>query len=642
VTAPTLTDVSRPRAMGYDFALDDNLFRLAVGPGRQMTIRTAPLEAPRINTTSSAEEAADEFGLIFSRSQFDGGAGLFRAHVEGAAPNRFWDSHGVAVRPAEPGEFPAITLLPSMASVETSTAADLRMAYDELDGSLYLTEGTVLRRTDDPEATTPTWVNDDPAAGDTLTQVHDVAVLGDEVYVAVGANGIHKKDSAGSWAHWNDVAAVRVWAVKGRIIASDGRNLYEVLASGAAPTALITLAPGNVFNDVCDGGSHILAAADDGYVYAYGTDTGSMVLAGQTLFEGESPQALGQTQGIVGVGTAAGNVGRFYTGAVNPESGQLVEQQLIYTWGDTDTAVDQTPYRVVGTRAALWVGVLDEDGRAHLWRYDVITGGITEDVGASAATGVVRGIANVDGKLFFASDAAGVFAQADTYVESGWLMGPLGDFYSSSAKSWIGARLETGDLIGTAVSLYYTTNPDALADPDSSSWVRVTRRESGGGDTGEMQLSNVVARSLAGMVRLHRSADGLSTPAVRSFTYRAYPSSGDEDIIVELPANVSDQIERRGRRRTRIPGRGASAYNTLRGYEGRPVRLRLFKPDMTVLGLVEEVATPIQAITKRGSTTVVSLVRVRGREVSAGVTTGTGPFGTYHLFGETPTFGEMT
>lgn len=642
MSAATTDIVDRPLALGYGVSLGERLFRLAVSPNRQLRIETAPLEAPRINTTSSPEEAASEFGLVFARSQFDGGSGLFRAHVEGAAPNRFWDSSGVSIRPAEPGEFPQISLLHATSQLDANAVTPLRMTYDATADALYTTASTTLRRIDDPTGT-PAAVADDPAAAEGAVAVHDVAVLGDEVYVALGANGIHRK-SGGVWAHWNDVAATRIWAVKGRIVASDGVNLYEVTTSGVAPTATTTLKPGISHTDACDGGSHVLVGADDGYVYAYATDSGSLVLSAQTLFEGEMVTSVGQSQGVVAVGTRQGNVGRFYVGTLNAD-GLIVDLQLVKTWGVTGTATAQYPHRIVGTRASLVTAITDGTDTC-LWRYDLITGGFARDLCATSVTGAVRGIEVIEGVKFFGIDGNGTWAEdTDTYVSEGWLIGPLGDFYSASAKSWVGARLETGDMdaTGGAVELFYTLDPEDLADRNASSWTRVTRRTTGSGDPGEHVLSNVVGRQLAGMVKLAPPAGSAATPEVRSFSFRAYPSNGDEDVIVTLPVNVSDQVERAGRRRVKVPGRGAVEYASLRQLEGRPVMMTLYRPDLMVRGLVEKVAAPVPVITRRGSVTWVAEVTVRGREIgSAGTTSGVGTFGTYHLFGTTPTFGSMS
>lgn len=630
---PTLDSVSRPRAMGYGCALGDRLFRLAVGPGRQLEIVTAPLEAPRVNTTSSPEEAAAEFGLTFARSAFDGGEGLFRAHVEGAAPNRFWDSKGVEVSSPDPGEFPEVRLLHDVALAEAS-GTNARLAHDTVNNATYVIDGTVLRRSTD----LTTWTNDSPAGTDTISGINDIAVLGDVVYAATVGGGINKRVS-GTWSDYDPLAADRVWAVKGRVLAAAGRNLYELNGTGTTPTALIILPAGETWTTVADGGNVVLAGATDGYVYAFGTDTGSLALQSQTLFETEQITALGQTQGVIGVGTRQGNVGRFYVSVV-AENGQLIEQQLIRTWGTEGTVTAQYPHRIVGTRSALYTGITDGTDTC-LWRFDLVTGGITRNLCADAVTGVVRGIEVVDNKLVFSVDGSGVYVEADTFVAEGWLIGPLGDFFTSQEKSWVGARLDTASIDnGETVELLYTASPAALAAPTSSSWSSVTTRNSGEGDPGEESMVAVVSRSLAGQVRLTASADRTTSPAVYSFSFRAYPSSGDEDRIVTLPINVSDQIERRGRRRVRVKGRGESEYAALRSLEGRPVVLRLFKPPLNIRGLVEEVATPVVAIPSRGSATLVSQVRVRGQVVGLNVTSGAGAFGTDREYGTSLAYGE--
>lgn len=637
----TTTNVDRPLALGYGVALDERLFRLAVSPQRQLTIETAPLEAPRINTTSSAEEASQEFGHVFARSSFDGGEGLFRAHVEGASPNRFWDSKGVSIRPAEPGEFPQIELLHTTSLLDAN-ATTVRMAYDGTANALHTTAGSTLRRIDDPTGT-PTTVTDDPSAGEGAVTVHDVAVLGNVVYVALGANGIHRKVS-GTWSHWSDTQATRLWALKGRIVASNGRSLYEVIAAGAAPTPITILADGVANTDAVDGGSHILVGADDGYVYSYDTDSGALVLSAQTLFEGEQVTAVGQSQGVVAIGTRQGNVGRLYVGSLD-DTGQIVDLQLVKTWGATGTATAQYPHRIVGTRASLVTAIQDGDDTC-LWRYDLVTGGISRDLCATGVSAQVRGIEVIEGVKFFGVDSSGTWAEdTDNYVSSGYLIGPLGDFYSSTPKSWIGSRLETGDMdsSGGSVELHYTVNPDSLSSPDHGGWSRIIRRSTGSGDPGEYVMSGVVGRHLAGMVTLTPSADGASSPKVRSFSFRAYPSAGFGDVIVTLPVNVSDQIERAGRRRSKVPGRGAAEFSALRLLEGRATTMQLFRPDLLVRGLVEKVSTPVPVVTRRGSATWVSEVRVRGRTTSAiGTTTGAGPFGTYRLFGTSLNFGSMT
>lgn len=638
MATPTTSNVARPLAFGYDVSLDDRLFRSAVGPGRTLSIETAPIEAPRVDTASSPDEIVDDFGRVFARSRFDGGEGLFRAHVEGAVPNRFWDSKGVSVKPNEPGEFPEIKLARATIRIEASTESNLWLAYDK--AGLFLADGQTVKRTLAPEDDSPTWSIEDPHAGEAATGVEGLAVLGNETYAALGGNGIHRR-SSGSWSHWNDLAATRVWSAKGRIMASDGRSIYEVVSSGVAPSPLKTLGPGDVWTDVVDGGSHILASAEDGHVYAFADEGGSLALVAQTFLEGEQPMSVGSAQGVVGVGTREGvpfgAIGRFWVGVLS-EGGTLADMRLVREWGEREGAsLDKSPRQVLASRDSFFLGI-PEDTETHIWRYDLSTTGLSRQYVVSDSGRAVS-LVSARGHLLVGVAESGLWRDDDTYESSGYLIGPLGDFFSASDKSWVGAILDTASLAGTEqVELYYTTDHDALNDPDSTSWISATRHTAEQ-VSDEVSLPNVTGRSLAGMVKL--SGDGTSTPAVRSFSFRAYPSAGDGEVIATVPINISDQLERPGRHRVRARGVGAAAYADLKSTEGRSTTLRLYRVGERIRGLVENVGVPVQAVTPRGSVTTYAQVTVRGRRVGSGSTSGVGTFGTLHLFGTQPNLGEV-
>lgn len=634
MAAPTTLNVSNPRGQGYHFALDQRLFRIVTGAGRDLTIETAPQEASRVNTASSPEEFTPESGLIFSRSQFDGGEGLFRAHTEGADPSRFWDSKNVSVTPAAPGEFPDISLLYTTALIDPLTNVEPRMAYSVEGTSLYVTAGNLLRRSDNPEDASPTFVDEDPHAGKAAETVNGVVTLGSDIYAALGTNGIHKK-TGGVWAEWNTVQAFRIWSVKGRIVASDGQALYEVLTSGAPPAATLTLPPGKEWVDVVDGGSHVLAAATDGYVYAFESQDGILVLTSQTHFEGETPSAVGHAQGVVSVGTSGSNGGRFYVGVL-ADSGQVVDLRLVKGW------TDGVPRVIAGHRTAAVTAVQD-GADTYLWRFDLATGGMSRYLTVAAVNAEVHGLLFLGGKWFASLSESGVWRETSTYSSEGYLIGPLGDFFNAADKSWVSASLETGPLTsGMTVELLRTSDPEALQDPESESWVRVIERTTGTGNPGSVAMTPVVSRFLAGQVRLTPTVDAASTPTVRALSFLAYPSTGDEELIINIPVNVSDQLERRGKARKRVKGLGERTYKALMFYEGRPVSLQLYAPELTVRGYVEYIGTPVPAQTKRGSSTWVSMVRVRGRLLAlGGETFGTGAFGTSSGFATPPTFGTL-
>lgn len=633
MAVPTLSSVDRPRAFGYDLALGDRLFRLAVGPGRELTIKTAPIEAPRINTTSSPEEAAEDFGLVYARSAFDGGSGLFRAHAEGAAPNRFWDSQGVDVQHLNTGEFPDVTLLHDTELVTASAEDNLHMAV--ANGHLWVVAGTTVLRSENPNTAEPVFITETPTG--TPAEGYDIAALGGVVYVAMGESGIYRYSALHGWSQWSTVEATRVWTPKGRVVASDGASLYEITDTDTAPQPLVVLNTGIVWNDACDGGSHVLAASSDGIVYAFTTQDGGLVLQSQTTFEGESVTSLGQTQGVVSVGTSAGQVGRWYVGTLAGD-GQIAEQQLVKEWSDAHAIA------TLGTRASIYVGITT-GGQTNLWRYDVVTGGVIRHLGYPVA-GTINGIASIGDRLFATVDGSGVWAESEDFVAEGWLIGPLGDFYDADAKSWVGAMLDTGPLAaGKRVTLSYTTVPEALNDADSATWVQTIDRNGGSGVSESRLAGGVVSRYIAGKVTLHASTARDDTPTVRSFSFRGFTSSGEEDRIVQAPVNVSDQIERRGRRRVRVKGRGEREWQSLRALEGQTMVLRLFKPSLALDGLLQEVATPIQMMSRRGSPMMVSLITFRGRLTATSDAENTtdgwlGAFGTDTTFGELPAFAE--
>lgn len=640
---PTVDNVKRPRAFGFGCEIDGLLFRLAPGFGAGITIETARTEAPRVDTASSPEEIVEEHGRVFARSSFDGGEGLFRAHIEGAAPNRFWDSQGVEVSPPEPGEFPEIKLSKRM-----------RGPYLSSDIQVLVRDGIVYRLT-------PTFVdtNTVPALGDESVgpgvttgvansemgiadNFSSFALLGAHLYIACGPSGILRGSStpplyeaalgsnqAANWPQWNALDCERLWAAKGRIIASDGPSLYEVASSGAAPAAILTLPEGRVWNGVAEAGEVILASATDGYVYAFTTADGTLALVGQTSFAPDVPTAVGSTRGVVVVGTQQDATGRLWSGRVG-DQGVIVDQQLVREW---EGGADRRPSAFGSDQSSIYAAV--PDGTAmDVWRYDLTTRGLSRHRTLAAAPGAGATIAVSGGRLVLHVLGTGTYVDQDEHVSDGWLMGPLGDFFSASDKAWVGARLDARVQLGEQAELYYATDPEALRDPDSPLWSLATSLSSGSVD-GEALLNNVISRQLAGMVRLRTSGMGSTTPTVSSFSFRAFSSGLSGDVIVTLPVNISDQIERRGRSRTRVRGAGAATLANLRSLEGRSVLLRLYGPKESVRGVVESVALPVDQQAIRSSSTTVALVRVRGRRTSGLASDIYGSFGSF-------SFGTLT
>ena len=577
---PTKANVSRPQAWGYGALLewgddpDDSLYlRLAVGPDRNLNIQTSPLRET-LDVSQNPEDFAAGYGKVFSRSAFSGGEGLDRAHRRDQTDldySRFWDSRNIDVSPSRPGEPERLRLLHGTASI--STGAGTGRMVGTRAGVLYWvggTSGVDVLRCADPSAASPSITTEDPHATEGDQTVLDLTVLGDKTYAAITTNKIHVRSSAGTWTHFSDLAGVRIWSYKGRLLVSTGAALYEV-DEDDNETLLETLPSGQSWTDVADAGSVLLATSTDGFIYAWSEENLTLTLVGRTEMEGEEPVAVGSSQGIVFIGTreatiAGGYIGRLWRAIV--VGTRLRETQLLHTWGDASETRDRSLHHFLFTREAMWTASIEDGSETHTWRYHLATGGLVRDIIFSASASPIS-LASVDKRLFVALSGSGIHRELTTYASSGWLISPMADFFSSDRKNWVGARLETDALAtGETATLHYSTDPAALTDSADASWVEAvavtpSSESSTGRVTSEEGLAEAQGRYIIGQVALTAASPYSSTPEVYAFSFRGLLP----EVVVDLPVNVSDWIERPGRASLRVPGHGDDVWAALKARE---------------------------------------------------------------------------
>ena len=188
---------------------------------------------------------------------------------------------------------------------------------------------------------------------------------------------------------------------------------------------------------------------------------------------------------------------------------------------------------------------------------------------------------------------------------------------------------------GAEVLAEFANELDSLEDPASINYTTLTNAQIQG--TGEeIPMVNVIDRWLIPKLTLTSSADNTQSPEVYSYSYRAFPEP--EDVIARIPVNVSDRIERPGKRAKNIPGIGNKLFNALKRLEGKSVILNIYKPEETIRGIVENITLPVQEITKLGSTMVFCTIQIRGQrqnidtsEVSSLGSLGVGQLGVYEF-----------
>ena len=494
-----------------------------------------------------------------------------------------------------------------------------------------------------------TWTTSDPYSAGSSFNITGMVLEGHILYVALndGTDSIVRKldadNIAGGWSNYMNVHSSHLYTglfnVKNYLIATDSNGKLLELDGTGSPGTIKDLPSGSLWTSVVDGGSVILAAADDGYIYAIKDDlTSGLVLAGQTYIEGEDIVDMTESNGIIFFSTSQtsagdGKIGRVYRATIATDGVLYTvdDRQLIKEFGDNNTTVDKSPTAFFNTRDQIYFGIVDSGTETDLYSIYLPTLGYARNIYYTGTSGKVTGIAIAKGKLFFIVAGIGLIKESVTLVDDGYLILPAADFYTSQAKQWIGGRIYTNDIpAGSNVLAEFSTELDALEDPNATSFSTLTKIETAESGN-EVPMINVINRWLVAKITISSNSGRTASPEVYSYSYRAFPEP--EDIIARIPINVSDRIERPGKRAKNIPGIGKKLFDAVKKLEGKSVTLTLFKPDEIVRGIVENVTLPIQEITKLGSTMVFCTIQVRGqRQASAtGEVTSLGALGIGRL-----------
>src|SRR6056300_838079 len=644
---PSSANTANPQGLGYEADLDDLFLRFAAGPGRQLRIDTPPLQAQSINTSETPEDFQQEFGQIYSRTDFSGGEGLDKAHRRNGTDTdyaRYWDSKGVDVFGGDNDESYNVKLLHDTEDLGVSLSNDNNYMTQTTNGNLYLADGTTLYESSDAGetwsamTTTPITISYD---------ITGLAAFGNSVYITTsdGTNGqfLHYDPAAGTPWHNHNTGFTNnnfqgVWFTKGSLFLSGKTSTAEYFWDGdpfadsfsssfSTGSALFKVEPTHEITSVIDGGAVVLAGSTDGHIYSLKIDSGTWSLKGQTKLSFEEIHSLAATEGLVFIGTkgSQSNTGRFYSAEVTVADNLFVlgNRQLIKQW---DNGIDLTPHAMFVTRDSVYMGVHESATETYLWRYFLPTGGLARDIGithSSNTTSVVNGITQTgttSARFVFVSTGQGVYKELSTYVPTGYIVTALADFYTSEKKQWVGAKLNTNGVSSGTIELATSTIPTDINNINSGTWSQQIIIASGqGGDEEVMELVN--GRWLTAKLTITTS-DTSQSPELLSFAIRGFQLVND--LVVDMPINISDQVERPFRKALRINGQGELIYQALRNKEGKNVQLEIYRPDTLLRGIIENVSSPIEEISPRGSVTQYCIVRFRGSKVIATSSSGQG------------------
>ena len=622
--------ITNPKRYGYNLSIDNILLRTAVAPGREMTIQSSDVQAGQeVNVKQNPEDFTSNLGRIYSRNNFTAGQGLDTAHRADGKPddvNRLWDSKGIDVFHGDDETSYNIHLLYQTTTQSLSFQSDNNYMTQTTNGHIYVTDEDNINHYNGTS-----WNTIDAATSGATHNFTGIAAFGNNLYATTkntttGSQLLYYDGS--SWsvlttAQSSAGGLTGVWYVKNRlwITGNDGTAEYvwEVnpfdtwdVTWLAAGDAIVEIEPTHSVTGIVDGGAAVLASSTDGTVYSFKLSSNVFVNQGQTKIPFEEVHSIAAAEGIIFLGTkeVARDVGRLYRLELVAADNLyvLANRQLIKEW---ITAVDTTPKSMFVSRDSVYIGINEATNESNLWRYYLPTGGLARDL-QTAGNGFITGITQYDGKFFISVTNSDVYKETSTYELEGYLMLSAADFFTAESKQFVGAEISTKDLAtDTSVELHYSTNFEDLDNTETATFTNALTQITGVGDE-EKQIAEV-SRYIIGKIVL-KSVAGVATPYVKSVQFRAL--ARPELVVVQIPVNISDRVERPGRTPIKVKGLGDVLYSSLRSKEGDSVTLEIFEPNEIIKGVIEQISYPIQSNDVVGSDTLYAMITVRGTRQS--------------------------
>ena len=630
---PTTADVTNPHRKGYDFRLDNLLFRAAISPDRQLVIRSAEFPAQQIDLQQNPEDITTNIGQIFSRNDFSGGQGLDYAHKRSLTEKdttRFFDSKGVDVFHSDDETSYNLHLLyttedKNVKGAGTTFAGSNNYLAQTTNGDLYVTDQAAIYKSTDNGAT---W--NPVTTGLTINNnFTGAAAVGDQLYFTTATGTSAGELILFNGSSWSELshdqtsnALTGVWFAKGQLFISgdDGSVAYLWAVNPIGKTwtssdlaeadAIVTFEDSHTISQVVDAGAVVLAASTSGDIFSIKDVSGTMTLFGQTNIPFEEVHSIAAAEGIVFFGTKdkSQSVGRFYRADLVTADNLyvLANRQLVKEW--VISGQDTTPKHMFVTRDSIYCGIKESGTESFLWRYYLPTAGFARDI-KMEASGFITGITQANGKFVVVVAGADVYLESSLYESDGYVILPNVDFFTSEVKQWVGTTVEHDEITDSRrVQCFISTKEATIDNADSSDWELTNDSTTGFGGT-EFQI-NRNARYLNLKVVLSANQDFTATPTFRSVSARALPRP--QLIVVDIPVNISDQVERPNRKRITVKNLGEAVYQELKQKEGDSVTLELYDPSETVRGVVESVAYPVINNANIGSVTQYCTIRVRG------------------------------
>lgn len=414
----------------------------------------------------------------------------------------------------------------------SSSNTNLQMAV--AGNRLYVIDGQVLKFS---TGNLTVW---NTVTGTPAVTASSICSDGFNVYVAYGASGIYSTNTGISSASQYVTSTVSstglVRYTMGRLMVAVGTAIYNVVGSGALPSALFTSNySGFVWTDFTDGNGVIFCCGNSGdksviYSIQINTDGSALaapIICGQ-LPNGESVQAIyGYAGSGVAVGTSLG--WRF--------AEQALANGVAGTVSLTIGPLTPIPSPVIafsGYSRFIWFTYQNYDtGSTGLGRMDPsvfvsdLAPAFASDLMATTQ-GQVNSIVHFGGMPVFSVSGIGVYKQASTFVPSGTIDSGLITYGLADNKLPVFVDLTTSSLVGSI-----TTSVSLNAGP----FTGIGTFSTSGATFAELSTPQNLSETIEIREQLNAGSTNTVSPTLTRHTLRSVPAPKvptDINVVIQL------------------------------------------------------------------------------------------------------------
>lgn len=506
---------------------------------QRQSLRLRPV---RQDVGNNPFETRPESGDIMAQGDFSRGQGQNFLHRQGISdPSKAYYMEGFDIE-----EVGVLTHLPDL---DVAAGVLAPRAMTQALGELFIADGTNVKRTTD----LATFTSEDPHNAEPATTVLDLASSGDEVFAALGTNGLHRRAGA-AWAHYQIAATNvntgdtrRVYWIRGRpfVVGEGGRSVYEVVV--AAPARIGDILPaGWIYESMFTAGNFIYGCAVNALsglsllrIFALKSDASGYEWRGDTNMPRGTVIFCGANEfGKVYLGGGRKNKqGGFdpvlFQAVADGDGFIYLEQKLAQGKGAgaLDLAVRSIEpageYLLVGWSLGPGSPYGAREGLAAIYpARGAFVHAQSQDVAPNPVEAVTD-IITYGGKVVFTTSDTLAYEDTTQLRSESFVVSSAGDWSNGGLKSWDLVQVWYRPLaVGQQIDVYYTTK-----QPKENDWTLLGSATIPGSQKTTFRL-NAESTYFALKLVSRATADGTTAPQITGYSVRSNPKPEESEWVL--------------------------------------------------------------------------------------------------------------